>query len=141
MILTSFANDSGGDDSYLLGDRTSGIAVVIDPGRSIERYLEAAEEHGLRIAHAIATDRRALLLPLYELKKRAGALIHSRASGPPLFSINALLPGSAFTLGRLRFCVPPDSAAPESLFVYDLEGDPERPILVTGSEARPVACP
>jgi len=141
MILTCFTNEFAGSDSYLLGDLTAGIAVIINPGRDVERYLEAAGERGLRIAHAIATDQRALLLPLYELKKRTGALIHSRASGPPLFSINALLPGSTFTLGRLRFCVPPDSPGGESLFVYDLEGDPERPILVTGPRAQPVACP
>ena len=132
MILTSFTDESTGCDSYFLGDLASGIAVVINPGQDVEHYLRAAELAGLRIGHAIATDQRALLLPLYELKKRAGALIHSRASGPPLFSINALLPGSAFTLGRLRFCVPTDSPSGESLFVYDLEGDAEMPILVTG---------
>ena len=139
MILTSFTHGSGGNDSYFLGDLTSGIAVVINPGRDIEPYLNAAREHGLRIAHAMATDRRAMLLPLYELKKRAGALIHSRASGPPLFSINALLPGSTFTLGRLRFCVSADSPDEESLFVYDLEGTLEAPILAISSAAQLVS--
>lgn len=131
MILTSFPNFPSSHPTYLVGDQASGVAVLIDPCRDIGRYLEAAEKSGLSIDHAIATDQRALILPLYEVKKRTGARIHSRASGPPLFSINALLPGSSFTLGRLRFCVPTDTAGGESLYVFDLAGDPEAPILVT----------
>jgi len=141
MILTSFANVYSSHPTYLVGDQTSGVAVLIDPCRDIGRYLEAAGACGLRIDHAIATDQRAMLLPLYEVKKRTGARIHSRASGPPLFSINALLPGSSFTLGRLRFSVPADIAKGESLRVFDLQGDPESPILVTSLASAPEDAP
>ena len=131
MILASFTNELTGRSSHLIGDSARGIAVVIDPAREVGPYLRAAEERGLRIGHAIATHQRALLTPLYELKKRVGALIHSRASGPPLFSINALMPGSSFTLGRYRFHIPIDRSRAESLHVYDLESDSTAPFLVT----------
>ena len=35
--------------SYLIGDTTTGRAVVVDPQRDISEYLSDAEAHGLRI--------------------------------------------------------------------------------------------
>src|SRR5687767_6047784 len=39
--------------SYLLGSK--GQAAVIDPGRDVERYLQFADEHNLRITHILET--------------------------------------------------------------------------------------
>jgi hydroxyacylglutathione hydrolase len=41
--------------SYLIGDRTSRLAAVIDPRRDVDVYLELARQHGLTITHAVET--------------------------------------------------------------------------------------
>jgi len=41
--------------SYLVGDETTGRAVVVDPRRDVSDYLTAAEQHGLHIEHVIET--------------------------------------------------------------------------------------
>src|SRR6516165_9869644 len=41
--------------SYLIGDRSSGRAAVIDPGRDVEIYLELARQHRLTISHILET--------------------------------------------------------------------------------------
>ena len=41
--------------SYLIGDATTGRAVVVDPQRDIGHYLDKAEERGLSITHVLLT--------------------------------------------------------------------------------------
>jgi rhodanese-related sulfurtransferase len=41
--------------SYLIGDRSSGHAAVIDPRRDVEVYLDLARQHHLTITHAVET--------------------------------------------------------------------------------------
>jgi hydroxyacylglutathione hydrolase len=41
--------------SYLVGDRSSGRAAVIDPRRDVEVYLDLARRHGVTITHAVET--------------------------------------------------------------------------------------
>ena len=43
--------------SYLIGDE--GEAVVIDPSRDVQMYLDEAAEHGLRITHVLETHLHA----------------------------------------------------------------------------------
>ena len=45
--------------SYLVGDTTSGRAVVIDPQRDIGVYVADAAAHGLRIERVIETHLHA----------------------------------------------------------------------------------
>ena len=45
--------------SYLIGDETTGRAVVVDPQRDVSQYLEDAERLGLRIAQNRLRHRRA----------------------------------------------------------------------------------
>jgi hydroxyacylglutathione hydrolase len=41
--------------SYLIGDRSTGRAAVIDPRRDVDVYLELARRHRLTITHAVET--------------------------------------------------------------------------------------
>jgi hydroxyacylglutathione hydrolase len=41
--------------SYLLGDPGSGKAIVIDPRRDVDVYLELARKHNLKITHVVET--------------------------------------------------------------------------------------
>ncbi len=55
MLLKHFYNADLAHSSYLVGCPAAGEAVVIDPGRDIEPYLEHARSRGLRIIGAVET--------------------------------------------------------------------------------------
>jgi hydroxyacylglutathione hydrolase len=55
MLLKYFHDKRLAQTSYLLGSTETGHAMIIDPMRTIEPYLNAAAEHGLRITHITET--------------------------------------------------------------------------------------
>jgi hydroxyacylglutathione hydrolase len=55
VILETVRTDGLAHLSYLIGDRSSGRAAVIDPRRDVGIYLELARKHQLTITHAIET--------------------------------------------------------------------------------------
>jgi hydroxyacylglutathione hydrolase len=55
MIFTQHYLDCLSQGSYLIGDETTGRAVVVDPRRGSDDYLNEAAEHGLRIERVIET--------------------------------------------------------------------------------------
>ena len=58
MQFRQFVDDDLGCASYLIGDESSGEAVVVDPAYAIEHYLEEAEKRHVR-DHARARDAHA----------------------------------------------------------------------------------
>src|SRR5690554_5600897 len=59
--------------SYFLGDKKAGVAVVIDPRRDVDVYLDLARKHGLTITHALDTHIHAdFLSGARELSQRTG---------------------------------------------------------------------
>ncbi|HSE41317.1 MAG TPA: MBL fold metallo-hydrolase, partial [Acidobacteriota bacterium] len=61
--------------SYLIGDE--GQAVVVDPQRDVDEYLQEAEKQGLKISHVIETHLHADFVSGHrELAKRTGAKIY-----------------------------------------------------------------
>jgi hydroxyacylglutathione hydrolase len=69
--------------SYLLGCTTTGEALVVDPNRDIDLYLDAAKAEGLRITHVTETHIHAdFVSGARELAQRAGASLYlSDAAG------------------------------------------------------------
>ena len=55
MILKQYYLGCLSQASYLIGDEATGTAVVVDPRRDVEEYLEDAAEARLRIEHVILT--------------------------------------------------------------------------------------
>ena len=55
MIFEQYFLSCLSQASYLVGDETTGRAVVVDPRRDVSDYLTAAEQHGLHIEHVIET--------------------------------------------------------------------------------------
>jgi hydroxyacylglutathione hydrolase len=53
--IQTFEHESLGDRSYLIADRGSGLAAVVDPQREIEPYVRAAELLGCQIVLALET--------------------------------------------------------------------------------------
>jgi glyoxylase-like metal-dependent hydrolase (beta-lactamase superfamily II) len=68
--------------SYLIGDETSGRAVVVDPRRDVDVNLGEAAAHGLGIERVIETDVHADFLSGHlELAAATGAVISYGAGG------------------------------------------------------------
>lgn len=49
MLLKYFYNEKLAHSSYLVGCPEKGVAIIIDPGRFIEQYIEFAKQEGLKI--------------------------------------------------------------------------------------------
>ena len=95
--------------SYLIGDTTTGRAVVVDPQRDVAEYLADAEAHGLTITHVLETHFHADFLSGHlELAAHTGATIGygSAAEGRAELPITTYAHGAVIDLGEvaLAFC-------------------------------------
>ena len=59
MLFRQFVDDDLGCASYLIGDESSGEAVVVDPAYAIEQYLAAADEEEVRLVRVLETHTHA----------------------------------------------------------------------------------
>ncbi len=94
--------------SYILGCQSTGEAIVIDPKRDIQIYLEVAEEEKLNINFVTETHIHAdFLSGARELQAATGAkLLLSDEGGNDWqyqFKHEGLLDGSVFFVGNLKF--------------------------------------
>ena len=120
--------------SYLLG--SEGEAVVVDPQRDVEIYLQAAEEHGLKIGHIFETHLHADFVSGHrELAARTGAKIYIGAKAEATFPHVALTDGFELRFGRARITVlETPGHTPESicLLVTDEQKSPRPWAVLTG---------
>ena len=96
--------------SYMLG--SEGEAIVVDPQRDVEIYLEAAQKQGLQIRYIFETHLHADFVSGHqELAARTGAKIYlSRAAGAT-FPHVAVDDGYTLRVGKLDLESPGDSRA------------------------------
>jgi hydroxyacylglutathione hydrolase len=88
--------------SYLVGDETTGRAVVVDPQRDVSGYLADAETAGLRIERVIETHFHADFLSGHlELAAATGAAISYGREASPDFPIEPLAHGQRLSLGSV----------------------------------------
>src|SRR6188508_1047905 len=86
--------------SYMIGDTTTGRAVVIDPQRDISDYLADADANGLTIERVIETHFHADFLSGHlELAHATGAVISYGSIAAPDFTIDPLADGQTLSLG------------------------------------------
>ena len=77
MLFQQFKVDGLGCFSYLLGCPAAGTACVVDPERHVGRYLQAAQQNGVRIMHIFDTHLHAdHITGSHELAALTGAKIH-----------------------------------------------------------------
>lgn len=97
MLLKHFFVPKLAHSSYLLaGDRT---CAIVDPGRDIRVYLEAAEELDLRITHILETHLHADFISGHmDLAAATGAEICAPASARCEFPHRPLAEGDVFRL-------------------------------------------
>ncbi len=87
--------------SYVLG--SDGEAVVVDPQRDVEIYLEAAQKQDLRIRHIFETHLHADFVSGHrELAARTGATIYIGKAAGATFPHVDVTDGFELRVGRLR---------------------------------------
>jgi hydroxyacylglutathione hydrolase len=90
--------------SYMLG--SDGEAIVVDPQRDVDIYLNAAAEHGLKIAHIFETHLHADFISGHnELAARSGATIYIGAQAGAKFPHQDVEDGFEVRCGKLRLTV------------------------------------
>jgi hydroxyacylglutathione hydrolase len=134
MILKQYYLGCLAHASYLIGDEESQTAVVVDPQRDIDQYLEDALKFGFHISHVLLTHFHADFLAGHlELRDRTGARICLGSRAKAEYAFTALQDGALLEFGRVRLRVlETPGHSPESicLVVYDLSQDPLRPYAV-----------
>ncbi len=127
MIFTQHYLSCLSHASYLVGDETTGRAVVVDPRRDVDLYLEEAAANGLTIERVIETHVHADFLSGHlELAADTGAVISYGDGADVEFPIEPLHDGQRILLGdvRLEILATPGHT-PESIciVVYEHAGD------------------
>src|SRR5579859_5941847 len=88
--------------SYLIGDESTGRAVVVDPRRDVGIYLEEAAQRGLRIERVIETHVHADFVSGHlGLAARPGAVICYGAGADVGIPIEALHDRQRLSLGEV----------------------------------------
>lgn len=113
--------------SYLIGDESTGRAVVVDPQRDVSEYVTDAEELGLKIELVIETHFHADFLSGHlELAGATGARIVYSSVAEPEFDFMGVTDGQRYSVGdvTLEFRHTPGHT-PESMsiVVYERAGD------------------
>jgi glyoxylase-like metal-dependent hydrolase (beta-lactamase superfamily II)/rhodanese-related sulfurtransferase len=139
MLFRQFVDEDLGCASYLIGDGESGEAVIVDPAYSIEQYLEAAEQEGVRITRVLETHTHADHVSGHgRLALEHGIPVSVHPAAEAAFDHDPLEDGEEVAAGSLRVrCLHTPGHRPEHCcFLVDsalLTGDS----LFVGAVARP----
>lgn len=123
MKFTQYYLDCLSHASYLIGDETTGRAVVIDPQRDVSEYLSDAQDMGMTIELVIETHFHADFLSGHlELAKATGAKIVYSSVAETEFESMGVADGERYSLGEvtLEFRHTPGHT-PESMSIVVFE--------------------
>ena len=120
--------------SYLIGDPTSGKAVVVDPKRDIADYLASAGQHGLEIVMVIETHFHADFLSGHlELADATGAEIAYGSAAEAEFEHRKLEDGERVAIGEVVLEIrhtPGHTPESISIVIWEHPGDADDPAAV-----------
>lgn len=129
MRFERFEDDAGlSQFSYVVACESAGEAVVVDPRRDVDVYLEWAEDTGIEIAHVLETHIHAdFASGARELAERTGAALRVSAHDEGetyevAFDHEPMADGDAITVGSVRLeALHTPGHTPEhlSFLVYD----------------------
>lgn len=103
MILEQYYIECLSHASYLLGDESTGRAVVVDPRRDITEYLDDARKYGLTIEGVINTHFHADFVSGHlELVDATGAWIGFGEAAETDYPIRRLSDGEKLSLGEVE---------------------------------------
>lgn len=134
--------------SYLIGCQQTGEAIVIDPERDIDRYIEVAGEEGLRIVAATETHIHAdFLSGSRELAEQLGVRVYLSNegdadwkylwAGDPQYDVTLLKGGDIVRIGKIELeAVHTPGHTPEHLafLVTDVGGGADLPMGMTSGD-------
>lgn len=112
MLLRYFYDDKIAHASYMVGCQATGEAVIVDPARDVDPYLQIAEQNGLKIVAATETHIHAdFLSGSRELAKRTGAKLYLSDEGDEnwkyefteKFDYQLVKDGDIFKVGNIKF--------------------------------------
>jgi hydroxyacylglutathione hydrolase len=137
MILKQYYLHCLAHASYLIGDPSSGTAVVVDPQRDIDAYVADAKLQALQIRHVFLTHFHADFVAGHlELRDRTGARIHLGAKAKAEYAFSPMADGDSLDLGRVRLTVletPGHTIESISILVFDLDISDRQPqAILTG---------
>ncbi|MFZ1790319.1 MAG: MBL fold metallo-hydrolase [Saprospiraceae bacterium] len=137
MFFQHVYDKSLAQGSYLIGCQAAGIAMVIDPQRDVDVYLEIAKQNNLRITHIAETHIHAdFLCGSRELAALTGAELYLSDEGGAdwqyQFPHHGLKNGDVIKLGNLTFEVlHTPGHTPESIsFLLTDHPATDKPIMV-----------
>lgn len=124
ILLLRFVHPHVAHCSYLLADPKTGTAVVIDPYRAVDPYLEAAHWMSAKIRHIFLTEQHDDFAGgQRELRDRTGATLYAGAWTRPPFDFLPVKDGDALEFGHVRLKVletPGHRLEGITVLVYDL---------------------
>src|ERR1700722_10390530 len=89
--------------SYLIADEASASAIVVDPQRDIQQYLDDVEQLGVQILHVFLTHFHADFIAGHlELRDRCGADIRLGARAQAEYKFVAMKDGDSLELPGVR---------------------------------------
>lgn len=126
--------------SYFIGCQQCGVAIVIDPKRDVDTYLEISKENNMQITHVAETHIHAdFLSGSRELAALTGAKLYLSDEGGPdwqyEFDHVGLKDGDEFKVGNLKFKVihtPGHTPESISFILTDLPASDKPVMLFTG---------
>jgi rhodanese-related sulfurtransferase/glyoxylase-like metal-dependent hydrolase (beta-lactamase superfamily II) len=134
MILKQYYLGCLAHASYLLGGEASHHAVVVDPQRDIQQYLDDAEKLGLQIRHVFLTHFHADFLAGHlELRDRCGAIIHLGSRAAAEYAFVPMHDGDTLDFPGMRLQIletPGHTIESISILVFDLARSSTNPYAV-----------
>ncbi len=134
MILKQYYLGCLAHASYLLGDEASSTAVIVDPQRDIQQYLDDAAKFGLQIRHVFLSHFHADFIAGHlELRDRCGAIIHLGSQAKAEYAFVPMKDGDALEFPGMRLQVletPGHTIESISILVFDLSKDSTKPYAV-----------
>jgi len=103
MLFEQIPSEGLAQYSYILGDRSSGQCIVIDPRRDIEIYLEIAKQNEMRIVNILETHIHAdFVSGSLALSARTDAPVSVSADGDVKFEHQPLEDRDVLSLGLMQ---------------------------------------
>ena len=126
--------------SYFIGCQKDGVAMVIDPKRDVDTYLEIAQQNNMKITHVAETHIHAdFLSGSRELAQLTGAQLYLSDEGGPEWQYEfphiGLKDGDIIKVGNLKFEVlhtPGHTPESISFLLTDQPASAEPVMLFTG---------
>lgn len=120
MFMRMIYDERLAQAAYLIGCQKTGEAIIVDPERDVDRYIELAHEHNLRIVATTETHIHAdFLSGSRELAELVGARVHvsdegdadwkyqwlDKKTGGGSYDYQLLKNGDSFSIGNIEFQV------------------------------------